>query len=176
MARFSEKRIQNLGYSELTPDPFFSPDHYYPNAENELEAAFSTGSRNIMLDRAEHKCEITGWGHMPLEAMHLNHDHSDKALYNLPSNGLMGASIVHLAHHVFFINEPEKIGLTRAGNNWAIDQIANRVVNWHVRKGIWQPMSDEDERDILKTNVDALLPLWRDFYRRLQQSLVLKEA
>jgi len=96
-----------------------------------MGAAFSSGVRQQILRRDGYKCVICG-STEHLEACHTIHDRSHPN-YNDPEWGETRCSLHHLQQH---IEEEGQNGLTKAGNDWAIDKLLQRVSKWYSRDEI----------------------------------------
>lgn len=84
--------------------------------------AFTTSVRYQILERDNYRCRVCG-ATDHLEAAHIDHN-KDSYNYNSPSNGKTLCSKHHLADH---INRHGSNGLTKRQNEWAIEQLRNRL-------------------------------------------------
>ena len=84
--------------------------------------AFSSGSRQKILERDGYKCVVCGKTDC-LEAAHKNHNR-DNPNYNNPANGKTLCVEHHLEDH---IKNAGHNGLSRRANDWAIDKLKERL-------------------------------------------------
>lgn len=85
---------------------------------------FSYYEREAIRERAGYASELSGRNDMPCEVSHRIHgvDEIDKALNVLCSE--------HYAYHAMAQGRAHTIGLTEFQNNWAMDQILQRLNDW----------------------------------------------
>lgn len=62
----------------------------------------------------------------PFEYIHLIHGKQ----YDKPEFCILTNDMEHLAHHLYWYDNPQKIGLTKSQNIWAINKIASRVTQF----------------------------------------------
>lgn len=95
-----------------------------------LTGSFSFSVRQQIRDRAGYKSEISGTPDYkePCECSHLNHDKSSPD-YNNPKNGEYRTLSEHLAYHQTWSKE-NTLGLSRKDNEWAMEQIEKRILQW----------------------------------------------
>jgi len=100
---------------------------------------FSLNTKMEIWDRAEGKSELNpNLEGFRLETAHISHQRNSN--YNLPSNGLLVTSLEHYAHHLLHLKNPEKIGLNRHHNEFAIRETCKRAeqdaqnLGWDVVK------------------------------------------
>lgn len=136
---------------------------FEPPSNIERNYAFSWRTKVLIYDRANSKCEFTGWGHLPLNAAHLNHSRQS-GYYDDPSNGLLVCLPLHLAHHIKFKGNASVIGLSETHNNFAIDSLAERVLNYQASKGLWRPADFAEEKKLLRNMIDEVMHFWEEFY------------
>lgn len=87
--------------------------------------AFSRGSREEVLRRADYCCEDCGasYTNTPLEAAHIDHSR-DNPEYDNPDNGRALCVLDHLKDH---IQRAGSNGLSNRHNNWAIKSLIERA-------------------------------------------------
>jgi hypothetical protein len=99
------------------------------------EFAFSRSIRKQIHARDE----VDVWdGTVETECAHITHDKSDP-MYNDPSNGRLLSKRNHYLDHY---NREGRNGLTKAGNDWALVAIWNRLTE-EEREGLPSPPEDQ---------------------------------
>jgi hypothetical protein len=89
---------------------------------------------------AHNRSEISDKLDRPLEASHISHDRNN-SLYQNPRICLLMTDEEHLIYHEDFAGYSHLIGLTEEGNDWAIEQITERVEEYNNLNCI-NPMTD----------------------------------
>lgn len=97
--------------------------------------AFRGGVRDILMERAGYKSEVSGDSSMALQRAHIDHTRNER--YNHPNNGVVMTVKEHLAHHILFVHNPEFIGLTYTGNVYAILRCFDSCAPVMVARGDW---------------------------------------
>lgn len=98
--------------------------------------AFRGGARDVIRNRAynpgfdRYESELSGEYKYVFERSHINHyfQKYNHRRYNHPDNGLYVSIFEHLAYHMLFEDRPTEIGMTRAGNKFAIEKLQERAV------------------------------------------------
>ena len=85
-------------------------------------SAFSKKSKHEIHERDGYVCVSCG-SSFPLEASHIDHDRNSP-LYNDPDNGETLCPSCHLQDH---IDRAGDNGLSKAANDWAIEQLRKRI-------------------------------------------------
>lgn len=85
--------------------------------------AFSKAVRRQIWERASGVCERTGRNDWPRECSHYNHD-KDYPGYNNADNGQL---LLRLEHYIEHVNTHGYNGLSEDGNQWALEQIWDRM-------------------------------------------------
>jgi hypothetical protein len=69
-----------------------------------------------------------------MESCHIDHTRDED--YDSVYNGFYATVIEHLAHHLLFIDHPFDIGLTYSGNQWAIKELKQRVLEHYQNSNL----------------------------------------
>ena len=127
-----------------------------------LTASFKPSVRRVLKKRAEDCSQLSGRDDRPLEAAHLNHCRTS-GFYNKPSNGLLVTDIEHLAHHLFFRQNPELIGLSIKDNNRAIKALFDRVRSYDRKNHIFL------SKDSFHEELEVATESWKFFLYEFEQ-------
>ena len=115
-------------------------DFMLPNLElNEdmargMRFAFSMSTKSVIWHRAGSVSELDGTNHRPMECMHIDHHRGPD--YDEPDTGMLVSDIQHLAYHTLFKDMPEEIGLAPHYNDWAINTLTQRIIDWNNANGV----------------------------------------
>jgi len=88
-------------------------------------AAFSLETKRKIWERSGRASELSGYNDRPLECMHFNHKRTNS--YDVTTNGLHVTDIEHYVYHLMYQSAPHEIGLNRHQNDWAIEQLEERI-------------------------------------------------